>query len=123
MVEYVIDAGPTMNKPDTTFSSTKLQLCVEIVTAHIYSRTLASTTFEAGVFAFGTGKTRNVLAAEDISETQYRNVEEVVGIGKPNLDSLKKLQGIRSGTGGTDGDILDAMIVGQYILQHHNKGF
>lgn len=119
MLVGVLDCGKSMKEPAVTGNdqaAAKLAVSLGVISAYITHRMMSSKTTEFGIVAYGTEETKNQL--NDV-QGGYEHIVEVVQMARPSQDII---QSIAEGAvcGESQGDIIDAVIVAQSMLERFN---
>lgn len=115
MIMGVVDVGNSMSSPLAGNGRRKVEVATSFFSTYVLQRMIASKTVEFGLVAYGTDDTENYLNS---TQGGYENVQEIVPMEKPDVNTVKYIAGVQCGKG--SGDFIDGMVVGQDILQRTN---
>lgn len=87
------DGNPTTRERHTTH----LEWCLDFVSRKVQEIIFASLkTATMGIITFGSPRTHNAVIEADPNNEGYRGVDEIAGIGQPNVATLELLRSLRA---------------------------
>ncbi|RYH14677.1 VWA domain-containing protein [archaeon] len=111
MIQILLDVSPSMQ------TDHKLEMSKAFIGHYIMQRIIASKTVEFGLMTYGDDTTHNYLNS---TQGGYEHVNEIIGMGKPNDQTLCAIPKVHPGR--RAGDLLDGLIAAQDVLIRVNGG-